>query len=123
MAKETSHCGGRRRLRLFLSNRRFAEAVDKSVDLSATLKPEEVAEMKEIAFSSIILCLVYYVLPQINDAKTVKQVWAQLDAIYLTKSVSNKLYIKERFFGFKMDSSKDLEHNLDEFNRILLDLM
>lgn len=78
MAKETSHCGGRRRLRLFLSNRRFAEAVDKSVDLSATLKPEEVAEMKEIAFSTIILCLVYYVLPQINDAKTVKQVWAQL---------------------------------------------
>lgn len=30
--------------------------------------------------------------------------------------------MKEKFFGYKMDPNKDLEQNLDDFNRIVLDL-
>lgn len=74
--------------------------------------------MKEIAFRTIILYLVDNVLRQVNDAKTAIEVWTQLDTIYLT----NNLYIKERFLGFKMNLTKELETNIDEFNRMLLDL-
>lgn len=79
--------------------------------------------MKEIAYSTIILYLAENVLRQVNDQTIAKDVWAELDKIYITKSLTNKLYLKERFFGFKMDTTKDLEQNLDEFNRAIIDLV
>lgn len=112
----------KKKIKALLVQQKVAKALDKKIDLFATLKPEEIEEMKDIAFSTIILYLAVNVLRQINDAKSANVVWTQLNAIYLTKSLTNKLYIKKRFFGFKIDSSKDQEHNLDEFNRILLDL-
>ena len=33
----------------------------------------------------------------------------------------NKIYLKEKPFGFKMDPSKGLEENLDDFNKITID--
>ncbi|KAA0050568.1 Retrovirus-related Pol polyprotein from transposon TNT 1-94 [Cucumis melo var. makuwa] len=41
---------------------------------------------------------------------------------FLTKSLRNKLYLKEKFFGYMMDQSKGLEENLDEFQKIIVDL-
>ena len=40
----------------------------------------------------------------------------------MTKSLPNKIYLKEKLFGFKMDPSKRLEENLDDFNKITIDL-
>ena len=36
--------------------------------------------------------------------------------------LSNKIYLKEQLFGFKMDPSKSLEENLDEFKKITVSL-
>ncbi|KAA0056593.1 Retrovirus-related Pol polyprotein from transposon TNT 1-94 [Cucumis melo var. makuwa] len=38
----------------------------------------------------------------------------------LDKSLPNKLCIKEKFFGYKVDQSKSLEENLDEFQKIIV---
>lgn len=38
----------------------------------------------------------------------------------MTKCLTNKIYLKEELFGFKMDSSKSLEDSLDEFNKITI---
>ncbi|MDO7987387.1 hypothetical protein OC713_02560 [Sweet potato little leaf phytoplasma] len=86
------------------------------------IKPKEKKEIEEVAFSTVILYLSDNVLRQVHDATTAREVWASLDKIYLTKSLTNKLYLKEKFFGFRMDTSKDLEQNLDDFNRATLDL-
>lgn len=40
----------------------------------------------------------------------------------MPKSLSNQIYLKERFFGFKMDPSKKLEENLDDFNVVCTEL-
>ena len=40
----------------------------------------------------------------------------------MVKSLSNKIYLKEQLFGFKMDFSKSLEENLDEFKKITVSL-
>ena len=40
----------------------------------------------------------------------------------MVKYLSNKIYLKEQLFGFKMDSSKNLEENLDEFKKITVSL-
>lgn len=40
----------------------------------------------------------------------------------MTKTLSNKIYLKEQLFGFKMDPSKSLEENLDVFKVITIGL-
>ena len=40
----------------------------------------------------------------------------------MTKTLINKIYLKEKLFGFQMDSSKTLEENLDDFNVITIGL-
>lgn len=36
----------------------------------------------------------------------------------MAKSLTNRILLKERFFGFHMDLGKNLEQNLDEFKKI-----
>lgn len=36
----------------------------------------------------------------------------------MPKTLTNKMYLKEQLFGYKMDPSKSLEENLDDFNII-----
>lgn len=40
-----------------LVQQKVSKALDDKIDLYATMKPEEIVEMKEIAFSTIILYL------------------------------------------------------------------
>ena len=56
----------------------------------------------------------------VDEAKW--EFWKKLDGLYLTKSLPNKIYLKEKFFGYKMDQSKGLEENLNEFWKIVVDL-
>lgn len=45
-----------------------------------------------------------------------------LDELYQTKSVTNKLYVKQKLHAFKMTWDKNLGDQLDEFNRLADDL-
>lgn len=45
-----------------------------------------------------------------------------LEDLYRIKSLPNWIYLKEKFFGYKMDESKLIEDNLNEFNKLFLDL-
>lgn len=110
----------KQKMKALLVQLKVSKALDDQKALAKTKTEDEVPEIQEIAYSIIILYLANNVLRQVHGAKIVIQVWAKLDSIYMTKSLTNKLYIKENFFGFKMDSTKDLEQNLDEFNRVVL---
>ena len=78
--------------------------------------------MDEMAYSTILLYVSYNVLRLVDEATTTGELWKKLESLYLTKSLPNKLYLKEKFFGYKMDQSKGLEENLKEFQKIIVDL-
>ena len=40
----------------------------------------------------------------------------------MVKSPSNKIYLKQKFFGFKMHEGKLIDENIDEFTKLVLDL-
>lgn len=40
----------------------------------------------------------------------------------MEKALPTRIYLKEKFFGFKMDENKSIEDCLDEFNKLVLDL-
>lgn len=40
----------------------------------------------------------------------------------MTKSLMNRIFHKIKLFGFKMQDEMSLDKNLDEFNKIVIDL-
>lgn len=40
----------------------------------------------------------------------------------MTKALPNRIYLKQRFYSFKMDENKSIDENVDEFTKLLSDL-
>ena len=76
-----------------------------------------------LAYNTIYLHLSKIVLRQVICITTPLHLWKKLDELYVVKNFPNKIYLLKRFFGFKMDLSKDLDVNHDEFNKITMALM
>ena len=79
-------------------------------------------EFDEKAFSAIQLCLSHDVLRVVIKEKTTIGLWLKLESLYMTKSVVNKLRLRERLYTLKMAEGTLLRSHLDEFNSILIDL-
>ncbi|TXG72686.1 hypothetical protein EZV62_001265 [Acer yangbiense] len=109
----------RRKVKALLSQQKILKAIEVPDKLSDSLNAEQKDDMLEMALGTIILNLFDNVLREVNDETTAFDVWKKLEGLYLTKSLTNKIYLKERLFSFKMDPSKGLGQNLDEFKRIL----
>ncbi|KAK3225245.1 hypothetical protein Dsin_005107 [Dipteronia sinensis] len=103
-----------------------AEKIFKAIEglekLPSSLTEEHKCDMLEMALGTIILNLSDNELREVNDETTAYDVWKKLESVYLTKSLTNKIYLKERLFGFKMDPSKKLGQNLDEFKKMTIEL-
>ncbi|KAI9186582.1 hypothetical protein LWI28_018815 [Acer negundo] len=112
----------RKKMKAILVQQKCAKALGGEKDLPATLSADEKQELKELAYSTIILNLTDNVLRQVNDEDTAAKVWNKLESLYMTKSLSGKIYLKEQLFGFKMDQSKSLEDNLDDFIKLNIEL-
>lgn len=69
-----------------------------------------------MAYSCIELYLTNNVLWKIQDLGITK--WARLSKFYDHKTLSNKIFLKNRLFGFKIDQNKTLDYNIDQFKMI-----
>ncbi|PON96088.1 hypothetical protein TorRG33x02_080180, partial [Trema orientale] len=112
----------KKKMKAVLVQQKCAKALGDVSGLPETMKPSEKEELLETAYSLLILNLADNVLRQVDEQDTAAKVWSKLDSLYLTKTLSNKIYLKEQLFGFKMDSTKSLEDNLDDFKRITVSL-
>lgn len=111
----------RKKIRAILVQHKVAKILDEE------RHPENITEsenndMDEMVYLTILLYLSDKVLRLVDEATTTGELWKKLESLYLTKSLPNNLYLKEKFFGYKIDQSKDLEENLDEFQKIVVDL-
>ena len=95
-----------------------AQAIGHPSEFPEVMKTPENQEILENAYSLLILNLADNVLRQIDEEDTALKVWIKLKSLYMVKSLSNKIYLKEQLFVFKMDPYKTLEENLDEFKKI-----
>ncbi|KAL4029866.1 hypothetical protein IC575_008094 [Cucumis melo] len=111
----------RKKIRAILVQHKVAKILDEE-RLPDNITESEKRDMDEMAYSTILLYLSDEVLRLVDEATTTGELWKKLESLYLTKSLPNKIYIKEKFFGYKMDQSKSLEENLDEFQKIVVDL-
>lgn len=112
----------RKKLKAISVQLKVSKILDKPEDLLEPLSEAKKREMDEIAFSTTILYLFDSVLRQVDEITTTVELWKKLEIMYLKKSLTNKILLKERLFGYRMDPSKSLDDNLDEFVKIFLDV-
>ncbi|KAL1540759.1 Retrovirus-related Pol polyprotein from transposon TNT 1-94 [Salvia divinorum] len=63
---------------------------------------EEWITLDEKAHSTIMLCLSDDVIIEVADQETVAALWTKLESLYMTKSLTNKLLLKQRLFRLRM---------------------
>jgi len=74
------------------------------------------------AHSAIQLCLADEILRKVADEDTAACLWLKLKSLYMTKSLTNKLYLKQRLFTLHVKEGTPFKDHLDELNKILVDL-
>ncbi|ESR45251.1 hypothetical protein CICLE_v10003098mg [Citrus x clementina] len=57
-----------------------------------------------------------------GSGKTTKELWEKLEKLYRTKSISNRLYLKERFHTLRMTEGTKIFDHLSVLNGIVLEL-
>ena len=50
------------------------------------------------------------------------EIWKKLETQFMSKSLTNKLYLKQRLYGLKMQEGCDLAQHVNVFNQIITDL-
>ena len=79
-------------------------------------------EMDAKTISAIQLCLSNEVLREVVKEVTSKGIWEKLESVYMAKSVTNRLLLKSRLYGLRLQEGKPMKPHLDEFYSIVLDL-
>ncbi|KAG8489413.1 hypothetical protein CXB51_017856 [Gossypium anomalum] len=86
------------------------------------LNKTEWEKLDEKALSAIQLCLVNTVLQKVLMEKTSSSLWKRLETLYATKSLVNRLVLKQRLFTFRMNEGELLRDHISQFITLLNDL-
>jgi hypothetical protein len=72
--------------------------------------------------ATIWICLEDDVMYHVMDEEFLVAIWLKLKSWYMSKSLMNKLYLKQRVYGLKMEEGMDLRQHIIVFNQIIGDL-
>ena len=92
-------------------------AVD--LDEKAVAKRAEIAAK---AHSVVVLCLGDKVLREVAKETTAAGILKKLENLYLTKSLANRLCMKQRVYSYKFLEEKGILEQLEDFNKAIDDL-
>ncbi|KAL8462500.1 hypothetical protein ACS0TY_033507 [Phlomoides rotata] len=109
-------------MKALLVHHGLAGALKPDEDEESSISRERKIEIMEKVHSAIILCLGDKPLREVSKEKTTIDIWKKLESLYQTKSVSNKLYVKQKLLDFRISKDKNLSEQLDTFNKYVDDL-
>jgi len=73
--------------------------------------------------STIQLCLADEVMYNVMDEETTMDLWLMLETLHITKSFSNKLYLKKQLYELRMKEGTTVLEHLSFFNKIISELL
>jgi len=86
------------------------------------MEDDECIDLDVRAKDTIILYLSDEVLYNIMNEKTTASLWCKLKSLYITKSLSNKFFLKKQLYSLRIKEGKPILQHLNAFNRILSNL-
>ncbi|KAK8951459.1 hypothetical protein KSP39_PZI004612 [Platanthera zijinensis] len=89
---------------------------------SGVKKDEEWEELDLKAINTIKLSLADVVMYNVVDADTTVDLWKKLEELYMSKSLSNKLYVKRQLYSLRMSESNKLLEHMNAFNKLISQL-
>ena len=86
------------------------------------MSDEDCEELDLEARASIILCLERDVAFLVADEVTTAGVWSKLEANFMTKTLSNRIYLKSKLYTCKMEEGSSIREYINRFDRCISDL-
>ena len=74
------------------------------------------------AHGAVVLCLDDKVLREVTKETTTTGILEKLEALYLTKSLANRLLMKQRLYSYKFLEDKGILEKLEDFSKVIDDL-
>jgi len=59
----------------------------------------------------------------VMDEEKATGLWSRLETLYLTKSLSNKLYLKKQLYGLRINERTMVLKHLNFFNKVISELL
>ena len=88
----------------------------------AKVDDEKWEEMKTQACATIRMCLSDQVMYHVMEETSPKKIWKILGDQFMSKTLTQKLYLKQKLFGLKMQDGEDLAEHINVFNQLVADL-
>jgi len=79
----------------------------------------EKPERAEKAMNMIILSRGDHVLRKLEEYTTAATIWSALERLYNSKTLSNRIHLQHKFYTFKMQKSKSIDENIDDFLKLV----
>ena len=74
---------------------------------------DEWEELKARVVSTIHLCLASEIKYSVLNEKSLSALCQKLEKIYMSKSLTNKLYLKKQLYGLKMSEGSDIRDHIN----------
>ncbi|KAF7811757.1 Retrovirus-related Pol polyprotein from transposon TNT 1-94 [Senna tora] len=110
------------KMRALLVQQGLLKALEGKEALSTELSNQEKDDLLERALSTILLSLADDVLREVADEKSAAGLWLKLGTLYMTKSLTNQLYLKQRLYTLRMKEGTPIKEHLAELNKVIMDL-
>jgi hypothetical protein len=88
----------------------------------ATVKNEEWEDLDEKSLSTIRLCLADDVLFNIVGEDTTSGLWSKMESLYMTKSLTSRIYLKRQLYSLRMKEGTTIVDHLNTFNTLIVQL-
>ena len=79
-------------------------------------------DLEAKAAAIIKLCLADDVMYHVMDEESLAAIWLKLESRYMSKLLTNKLYLKQKLYDLKMAEGSYLSRHINVFNQIISDL-
>ena len=109
-------------MKALLVHQGVQDALQGEEALSNNLSKKEKQDILDKAQSTRIMSLGDKALWEVSRETSAAPIWRKLESLYMTKSLANKLYLKQRLYSFKMQEGRSIEDQMYKFIKIINDL-